>query len=271
MTLDAKINTQPTSARAARVAFLRESVGRLQAEGRNEDEIATILGISRFSVRAFDRELNPPVARPRVEKTPRPTAGDDWPLADIAKLRELWTDGFSTAEIARRMSRSKNSVVGKAHRLKLDARASPIRPKGSGVPASAPRVGRNTLPTLASAVAAAESRAVVPTPPPTAAPIEFVDARLGGAAELARAREKAAEAIAPIEIPKAAAPVPVPPAAPERDGCRFPMWQHTDRPPIPPLFCGTPRKGTASYCAAHCLVCFTPYTNRMLQQANTTP
>jgi len=51
----------------------------------------------------------------------------DWNDETIARLRQFWTEGHSTAEIGRRMGVSKNSVVGKAHRLDLAARPSPIR------------------------------------------------------------------------------------------------------------------------------------------------
>jgi GcrA cell cycle regulator len=51
----------------------------------------------------------------------------DWTAEAIDQLRAFWTEGHSTAEIGRRMGISKNAVVGKAHRLNLDARPSPIR------------------------------------------------------------------------------------------------------------------------------------------------
>ncbi|MEO8714802.1 MAG: GcrA family cell cycle regulator [Acetobacteraceae bacterium] len=51
----------------------------------------------------------------------------DWTAAAIDRLRRLWADGHSTAEIGRRIGISKNAVVGKAHRLDFPARPSPIR------------------------------------------------------------------------------------------------------------------------------------------------
>ena len=51
----------------------------------------------------------------------------DWTDELIARLRALWAEGHSTAEIGRRMGISKNAVVGKAHRLQLTARPSPIQ------------------------------------------------------------------------------------------------------------------------------------------------
>jgi GcrA cell cycle regulator len=78
----------------------------------------------------------------------------EWAEETIVRLRTLWDEGLSTAEIGRRLGVSKNAVVGKAHRLDLPARPSPIRRDGSGGGAprrSAPRrVAGPTLPPLSS-------------------------------------------------------------------------------------------------------------------------
>lgn len=72
-----------------------------------------------------------------------------WTDAAIARLRELWAEGHSTAEIGRRMGCGKNAVVGKAGRLGLH-RASPIRrgAEGAAKPAPVPRAPARTLPVL---------------------------------------------------------------------------------------------------------------------------
>ena len=61
-----------------------------------------------------------------------------WDEETIHHLRDLWAQGLSTAEIGRRLNVSKNAIVGKAHRLDLDARPSPIRREfgetGDGAP-----------------------------------------------------------------------------------------------------------------------------------------
>ena len=51
----------------------------------------------------------------------------EWTDESITRLRSLWQEGLSTAEIGRRMQITKNAVVGKAHRLTLPPRPSPIR------------------------------------------------------------------------------------------------------------------------------------------------
>jgi GcrA cell cycle regulator len=77
----------------------------------------------------------------------------DWTDETILCLRALWDEGHSTAEIGRRLGVTKNAVVGKAHRLNLPARPSPIR-RASGetrpVRRTAPRrTSGSTLPVLA--------------------------------------------------------------------------------------------------------------------------
>jgi GcrA cell cycle regulator len=59
-----------------------------------------------------------------------------WTEAKIETLRALWGEGIKTAEIGRRMHMTKSAVVGKAHRLNLPGRPSPIK----GVEASDSRL-----------------------------------------------------------------------------------------------------------------------------------
>jgi GcrA cell cycle regulator len=81
----------------------------------------------------------------------------DWTNEAIERLRALWAEGHSTAEIGRRMGVSKNAVVGKAHRLNLSARPSPIR-RDAQPRAERPRAAPRATP----------RRDVVRMPPPAA-------------------------------------------------------------------------------------------------------
>jgi GcrA cell cycle regulator len=87
-----------------------------------------------------------------------------WDEETIRHLRDLWTQGHSTAEIGRRLGVSKNAIVGKAHRLDLDGRPSPIRREAAKPvtdrPPAYPRMAGPTLPPLASA----NVHAVAPPP-----------------------------------------------------------------------------------------------------------
>ncbi len=79
----------------------------------------------------------------------------EWSEETIVRLRALWSEGLSTAEIGRRLGVSKNAVVGKAHRLVLPARPSPIKREGGGSRSrpSVRRIAGPTLPPLPSAAA----------------------------------------------------------------------------------------------------------------------
>jgi GcrA cell cycle regulator len=98
----------------------------------------------------------------------------EWTEETITRLRDYWDEGHSTAEIGRRLGVSKNAVVGKAHRLELPARPSPIRrdtdenaePRRS----ASRRVAGPTLPPLSSTAAPPASAAAPVAPPRPPAP-----------------------------------------------------------------------------------------------------
>ena len=50
-----------------------------------------------------------------------------WTDERIELLKTLWGEGLTTGEIGKRLGVSKNAVVGKAHRLGLKGRPSPIK------------------------------------------------------------------------------------------------------------------------------------------------
>ena len=50
-----------------------------------------------------------------------------WDEANVARLKELWDQGLPTAQIGKLLGFTKNAVVGKAHRIGLERRPSPIR------------------------------------------------------------------------------------------------------------------------------------------------
>ena len=58
-----------------------------------------------------------------------------WTQERVDDLAKLWREGFSTAEIGRRLGLTKNAVVGKAHRLALNPRPSPVK-----APPAKPRI-----------------------------------------------------------------------------------------------------------------------------------
>lgn len=105
---------------------------------------------------------------------PRPTP--EWLTAPgvIDSLKAAWAAGTPTVEMARLFGTTKNAIVGKAHRLGLDERPSPIT-FGPRLPHDAPQprpyVPPCTLPPLESEPARAAPRPVIATPIPIPAPI----------------------------------------------------------------------------------------------------
>jgi len=51
----------------------------------------------------------------------------EWSAERISDLARLWGEGITAGEIGRRLGVSKSAVVGKAHRLNLRPRQSPIK------------------------------------------------------------------------------------------------------------------------------------------------
>ncbi len=70
-----------------------------------------------------------------------------WTDQMVEDLKKMWDEGLTTGEIGKRLGVSKNSIVGKVHRLQLVARPSPIKKKEttetaekpSAAPAKAPK------------------------------------------------------------------------------------------------------------------------------------
>ena len=52
----------------------------------------------------------------------------EWTEARVNKLKRLWDDGLSASQIAEQLGEvTRNAVIGKAHRLGLSSRPSPIK------------------------------------------------------------------------------------------------------------------------------------------------
>ena len=65
-----------------------------------------------------------------------------WTDQMIEDLKRMWDEGLSTGEIGKRLGVTKNSIIGKVHRLQLTARPSPIKKKEDGA-SSAPKAKEN--------------------------------------------------------------------------------------------------------------------------------
>ncbi len=134
-----------------------------------------------------------------------------WCEETILRLREMWEQGHSTAEIGRRLGVSKNAIVGKAHRLDLSARPSPIRrepmERTNERLASCHRPVGPTLPPLPSAI----------DPPPTRALTgsssqgPFAGQSAGQSHGMAHIQALRAAPAVPVMVPKPPVPAVAPP------------------------------------------------------------
>ncbi|MBE9604688.1 GcrA cell cycle regulator [Acetobacteraceae bacterium H6797] len=167
----------------------------------------------------------------------------EWTSEAIDVLRGLWAEGHSTAEIGRRMGVSKNAVVGKAHRLNLPARPSPIR-RESEAPAA----------TVAAAAPPQPAPRMAPPPRPAAPAV---------AREPAPPRPTAPVAASPATPPRppVAAPPPVAPRAPvlrtfPRAGARSCCWPIGEPGTSDFRFCTAEALTAKPYCAEHASVAY---------------
>lgn len=72
-----------------------------------------------------------------------------WTEERIEKLTKMWEGGATASQIAEELGGvSRNAVIGKAHRLGLKARPSPVKANDKGdTPAAAPAAPKAAKPT----------------------------------------------------------------------------------------------------------------------------
>ena len=200
----------------------------------------------------------------------------EWSDEVINQLRALWDEGHSTAEIGRRLGVTKNAIVGKAHRLDLPARPSPIRRDPDAAPVRRTPVRRvegPTLPPLPSAVADAEAGLPVFTDPLPVRQPDF--AMPGGAVPQPQRQPVLARPIAAtpplarpiVPGPRAVPPPPPPPrpvpAAPRPYGrvvtCCWPIGE----PGTAEFhFCDVPSEPGRPYCEEHVKIAYVKVRDR---------
>src|SRR4051812_49529466 len=98
-----------------------------------------------------------------------------WTDERIDQLKRLWGQGMTASQIADELGGvSRNAVIGKAHRLGLEARPSPVKPgeekehrapAASAAPAPKPAPAERPAPRAAAAAPAAAESAAAPSQP----------------------------------------------------------------------------------------------------------
>src|SRR3954454_18828532 len=90
-----------------------------------------------------------------------------WTDERIERLTILWTQGMTASQIADELGGvSRNAVIGKAHRLGLQSRPSPVKPNEENEDSVAPAAAEPARPAPAPPAAAARARGGGPAPPP---------------------------------------------------------------------------------------------------------
>src|SRR5688572_594193 len=92
-----------------------------------------------------------------------------WTEERIERLKTMWHDGATASEIAEKLGGvSRNAVIGKAHRLGLEARPSPVKSgeEKEHAPAAKPAAKAEAAPKPAPAAEKAQAKAAQPAAAP---------------------------------------------------------------------------------------------------------
>lgn len=198
-----------------------------------------------------------------------------WLPQAIDTLRTLWAEGHATGEIARRLGTSKNSIVGKAHRLGLPPRENPVGktgPRPGTAPETYARVRaknaarqrkRQGLPSAATEAARATAPALPPPPreseEETALRLQKRLARLGEISAQSR-REAERRAVQPRATHNSG-PLHYPADLP----CQWPTGEA--KTPGITFECTEPRVQHRPYCEAHCARAYAPRGAALAERA----
>jgi len=171
-----------------------------------------------------------------------------WTKERIELLKTYWSEGRSASQIAKLLGEglTRNAVIGKAHRLGLASRPSPVRGGAEKTPPPlraegvvSPESTRNPDPAPADAAKPAGSAA---PGSPRAAPAAGAANPSPVAARPARARGKAAPKAARVTLLDLNDRI-----------CKWPIG-HPDEPDF--HFCGKPVLAPFPYCAEHCALAY---------------
>jgi GcrA cell cycle regulator len=204
-----------------------------------------------------------------------------WTEERIERLKAMWTKGATASQIADELGGvSRNAVIGKAHRLGLEARPSPVKPgeekeapkkaaataKTGARPAARPKIESSAASPHADDVAPGDAPSgdgpdLPPEPQRPRAPDPGLQYRSVGPGGFIRQGPGDTQAPIPPAPPRRL--VPAKPSAEVADKtslldlndriCRWPMG-HPGEPDF--HFCGEPANPGFPYCVNHCGVAY---------------
>ncbi|HEX4800872.1 MAG TPA: GcrA family cell cycle regulator [Sphingomicrobium sp.] len=191
-----------------------------------------------------------------------------WTEERIERLKKMWHDGATASQIADELGGvSRNAVIGKAHRLGLEQRPSPVKPgdekevkKAAPAPAAAaPKpASKADAPKAAAAPAAAPAAPQASAPQRSAPEMQYRSIGPGGFVRQGPGDQQAPIPPAP---PRRLVPAKPSPEVADKTSlldlndriCKWPMG-HPGEPDF--HFCGAPANPGFPYCVAHCGVAY---------------
>ena len=199
-----------------------------------------------------------------------------WTDERIERLKELWSQGVTASQIADELGGvSRNAVIGKAHRLGLQSRPSPVKPNEPEAPAPAPTP--KAQPKMPAAEPAAKAKAKAKSEPEPQRTAQQQAAAAVAAAPVSQAPQPQIRSIGPggfVRQGPSDQQAPIPPAPPRRlvpakpspeiadktglldlneKICKWPIG-HPGEPDF--HFCGRPANPGFPYCVDHCGVAY---------------
>ena len=196
-----------------------------------------------------------------------------WTEERIERLKKMWADGSTASQIADELGGvSRNAVIGKAHRLGLEQRPSPVKAgeekekKASAAPAAAPAA--RPAPKAAAPAPAAPAPTEAAAPAAAAQPTQARPQRSGeiqyrsiGPGGFVRQGPGDQQAPIPPAPPRRLVPAKPSPEVADKTSllelndriCKWPMG-HPGEPDF--HFCGEPSNPGFPYCVQHCGVAY---------------
>lgn len=196
-----------------------------------------------------------------------------WTDERIERLKKMWAQGATASQIADELGGvSRNAVIGKAHRLGLEQRPSPVKPGEEKETKKTAHAPTSVAPKVTPKPEAHSAEVAPATPTPPAAP-----ARQAAGQPQRAAPEMIYRSIGPggfIRQGPGEQQAPIPPAPPRRlvpakpspevadktslldlndRICKWPMG-HPGEPDF--HFCGQPANPGFPYCVEHCGVAY---------------
>ena len=190
-----------------------------------------------------------------------------WTEERIERLKKMWHDGATASQIADELGGvSRNAVIGKAHRLGLEQRPSPVKPgeeKEAKKPAAATAAAspKSAPKAEAPAATAAPAEAGTQAPARRQLPPQELQYRSIGPGGFIRQGPGEQQAPIPPAPPRRLVPAKPSPDVADKTSllelndrvCKWPIG-HPGEPDF--YFCGEPANPGFPYCVEHCGVAY---------------